>query len=359
VSGYPSGISIGAAWNKELALQKADHMGAEFKAKGANVVLGPVAGPLGRVARGGRNWEGFSNDPYLAGSLTRQAISGIQKHAIACAKHFVANEQETHRNPPLLFTSGSLEQAVSSNIDDKTMHELYAWPFQDAVHAGAGAVMCSYNQLNGSYGCQNSKALNGLLKEEFGFQGFVVSDWFAQHSGVSSANAGMDMAMPGSAFWQNGNLSLMVSNGSISQSRLDDMATRIVATWYRYAHFQPGTGMPASLNSPHELVDARDPASESVILQSAIEGHVLVKNEAHALPLRKPKVLSIFGYDAVVAERNSPTGGFFNKWDFTMENTQTIPGSGDFSDSQLALTFLSNEPWDTPVPGVVSLRICS
>lgn len=250
------------------------------------------------------------------------------------------------------------------------MSRLYMWTFQDAIRAGAGSIMCSYNQLNGSYGCQNSKAMNGLLKGELGFkvsilspdyieggysdrsQGFVVSDWGAQHSGISSAKNGMDMAMPNSPYWQNGNLTLMVSNGSLEQSRLDDMAMRILTPYFRFAHFEPGTGLPADLNAPHEIVDARDPASEDVLLQSAIEGHVLVKNTNNALPLKKPKMMSVFGYDAVAPSRNTPTGGRFNKWGFGMENTLTVPGLGFFNDTYLGRLFLSNEPWNAPVPGV-------
>lgn len=98
-------------------------------------------------------------------------------------------------------------------------------PFQDAVHAGAGNVMCSYNKLNNSGACQNSRSLNGLLKGELGFQGFVVSDWLAQSSGVGSALAGLDVAMPSSTVWGD-NLTLAVSNGSVNATRLDDMVTR-------------------------------------------------------------------------------------------------------------------------------------
>lgn len=122
---------------------------------------------------GGLTRTGFSNDPYLAGELVYETITGIQESVIACVKHFILNEQETNRNPPLIDPT-SFNVSISSNVDDKTMHELYLWPFQDAVYAGAGSVMCSYNQINGSYGCQNSKTLNGLLKEELGFQGFVL-----------------------------------------------------------------------------------------------------------------------------------------------------------------------------------------
>lgn len=351
-SGFASGLSIGASWNRSLAHERASFLGAEFKAKGANVALGPVAGPLGRIARGGRNWEGFSNDPYLAGELTFQTIQGMQEHVVACVKHWIGNEQETNRNPPLSYTVGALNVSVSTNIGDHAMHELYMWPFQDAVRAGAGAVMCSYNQINGSYGCQNSKTLNGLLKGELGFNGFVVSDWGAQHTGLASADSGLDMAMPGSSYWQNGNLSLMVQNGSLAQTRLDDMATRIVASWYRYAHFEPGTGMPIDLDAPHKYVDARDPASDSNILEGAIQGQVLVKNVNNTLPLNKPKMLSVFGYDAVAAQQNTPTGTTFNKWDFGMDNVQEIIGVGGFNDSYMALNFLSNLPYGVPLPGI-------
>lgn len=157
--------------------------------------------------------------------------------------------------------------------------------------------------------------------------------------------------MPSSSYWQNGNLTLMVTNGSLAQSRLDDMAMRILTPYFRFAHFEPGTGMPANLLAPHEFVDARDPESDKVILQSAIEGHVLVKNTNNALPLQKPKVLSVFGYDAVAPSRNSPTGGLFNKWGFGLENTLTVPGIGYFNDTYLGRLFLSNEPWNAAVPG--------
>ena len=107
-------VSLGASWNRALVLQKAQFMGREFKDKGVNVVLGPVIGPLGRIAEGGRNWEGFSNDPYLSGELVYETVLGIQESVIACVKHFILNEQETNRNPPL--TEASYNVSVSSNI---------------------------------------------------------------------------------------------------------------------------------------------------------------------------------------------------------------------------------------------------
>lgn len=151
-----------------------------------------------------------------------QTVSGMQEHVIATAKHFIANEQETNRNPS---TFGMGNASVTSNLDDRTMHELYLWPFQDLVKAGVGSVMCSYNRINGSHGCQNSYTQNGLLKTELGFQGFVLTDAGALHSGVSSANAGTDATTPFNELWGS-NLTAAIANGTIEESRLDDMVTR-------------------------------------------------------------------------------------------------------------------------------------
>lgn len=105
------------------------------------------------------------------------------------------------------------------------MHELYLWPFVDGVRAGAASLMCSYNRVNNSYGCQNSKLMNGILKTELQFDGFVIADWHAQQSGVASALAGLDMVMPDAGFW-GGSLAQAVTNGSVPEDRLDDMVTR-------------------------------------------------------------------------------------------------------------------------------------
>src|SRR5450755_3919358 len=156
----------------------------------------PVCGPLGRHALGGRNWEGFSPDPYLTGiamglTITAMQMSGVQ----ACGKHYIGNEQETQRNPSTPMGGNATIQAVSSNIDDRTLHELYLWPFSIAVKAGVSSIMCSYNRMNETYACENSKILNGVLKGELGFQGYVMSDWGATHSGVPAVLAGLDMDM--------------------------------------------------------------------------------------------------------------------------------------------------------------------
>lgn len=324
VNGYASGIHVGASWNRGVVRQRGLDMGGEFRTKGVNLQLGPVVGPLGRVAEGGRNWEGFSNDPYLSGKLTAEHVRAFQENGVGtCTKHFILNEQERDRNPTVNSQNETVE-SVSSNIDDVTMHELYLWPFADAVQAGTVSVMCSYNRINNSYGCQNSKTLNGLLKTELGFQGYVISDWFAQHSGVASAEAGLDMVMPSGLYFWGPNLTEAVDNGTLPESRLDDMATRIMASWY-YTNQEsgfptPGVGMPANLLAPHEIVNARNPAARPGLIQAAIEGHVLVKNTNSALPLQNPRLLSVYGYDAVVPRTNTPTPGL-SSWALGLEST--------------------------------------
>jgi beta-glucosidase len=137
---------------------------------------------MGRDAAAGRNWEGFGADPFLTGLSSALTIDGIQSTGvIACAKHFVGNEQEHFRSG-----SGGGEDSIStsSDISDRTLHEIYAWPFGESVKAGVGSIMCSYQRLNGTYACENSKTINGLAKEEWDFKGFMLSDWAAVEGGL-------------------------------------------------------------------------------------------------------------------------------------------------------------------------------
>ena len=265
----------------------------------------------------------LSPDPVLTGIQIAQTIQGIQSSGvIACAKHFIGNEQEHFRQQPEAVGYGyKISEAVSSNIDDATMHELYLWPFADAVRAGVGSVMCSYNQINNSYACQNSHMLNYLLKAELGFQGFVMSDWQAQHAGVSTALAGLDMTMPGDTMFDTGesywgaNLTIAILNGTVPMWRLDDMATRIIAAWYYvgrdnasipinfdswttdtfgYEHFFVGEGY----GLINEHVDVRAEHAD-LIRQVGSASTVLLKNTDKALPLTgKEKFTAVFGSDA-------------------------------------------------------------
>lgn len=328
-SAFTSGGTVAASFDRRIWYQRGYDMGAEFAGKGIDVLLGPVVGPLGRTPTGGRNWEGFSPDPALSGIAVAETIKGIQDAGvIACTKHYIVNEQEHFRQAPEAQGFGdNITESLSSNIDDKTMHELYLWPFADAVRAGTGAVMCSYNQINNSYGCQNSHTLNYLLKGELGFQGFIMSDWQAQHSGVGSSLAGLDMAMPGDtlfstgyAFW-GANMTLAVINGTIPEWRLDDSATRIMAAYFYTGRDKKA--IPTNFNSwtldtygyQNAIADANwGVVNQHVnvranhyknIREAAAKSTVLLKNVDGTLPLTgKEKFLGVFGSDA----GDSPNG---------------------------------------------------
>lgn len=186
ITAFPPGIQAASTWDRSLVYDRGHGIGEETKALGINVILGPVCGPLGQFPQDGRNWEGFSSDPYLAGVAMEQTIGGIQDAGVqACAKYYIGNEQEKNR------------ETMNSVIHDRTMDELYLWPFTEAVRANAAAVMCSYNKIGGSWACENQHTINELLKTELGFRGYVVTDWNAGHSNTGAANAGLDMGMPG------------------------------------------------------------------------------------------------------------------------------------------------------------------
>lgn len=355
VSSWPSGIHLGATWNRNMAYQRALYMGYEFKNKGVNIALGPVVGPLGRMAEGGRNWEGISNDPYLCGALASETVRGIQENGVVTSvKHFIGYEQETNRNPST-NGQGQAVESVSSNIDDKTLHELYLWPFADAVRAGAGNIMCSYNRVNNSYACQNSKILNGILKDELGFQGFVVSDWFGLHAGYAGAEAGLDMVMPSpGGFWAQ-NLTAAINNGSMSESILDNMATRIIATWYQFGQDtsipSPGFGLATGNTAQHVFVNAVNPSSKQILLDAAIEGHVLVKNTngSRGLPLNKPQLVSVFGYDAVTPPLSPDLSSASSSSPQTVNFTMVVAGGSGANNPAFVsspLEALNNRAWE-------------
>ncbi|KAJ5670563.1 uncharacterized protein N7477_005926 [Penicillium maclennaniae] len=317
ITAFPAGITTGATWNRELMLERGLALGQEARQKGVNVILGPSMGALGMNPAGGRNWESFGSDPVLQAVAAAETIRGIQRNGVmATAKHFVMNEQEHFRQP----YEWGIPTALSSNIDDRTLHEVFVWPFAESVRADVASVMCAYQQVNNSHACENSKLLNGILKDELGFQGFVQSDWLAQRSGVQSALSGLDMSMPGDGLrWADGDplwgshLTRAALNTSVPMNRINDMVTRIVAAWFHFRqdhwHRPPpeGDGGPnfsswtteriGSLHSgsPDDLskevvnhfVDAQGTGARAhslVARKVAAEGTVLLKNIDNTLP---------------------------------------------------------------------------
>ncbi|CUM55871.1 uncharacterized protein AC631_05369 [Debaryomyces fabryi] len=327
-SAYPAALTVASSFNRQLIYDRADAIGYEFKSKGVDFFLGPVSGPIGYKALAGRGWEGFGADPYLQGEAMKYTVEGIQKNkVVAVSKHFIGNEQDTYRFELEVKEDGSnTTAAISSNIDDRSMHEIYLWPFAEAVKAGTGSIMCSYNRINGSAGCANSYTLNNLLKTELGFQGFVMSDWYATKSGVSSALSGLDMNMPGDNMisegsYFGGNLTQAVLNGTIPEDKLNDMATRILASYFvvdgnhtgpnfqinskktydhEYINSKTGKGF-GEIVMVNEHVDPRNDFTDKIAYQSAVEGIVLLKNEHNILPLKNYTKIAILGEAAGIS----------------------------------------------------------
>nr|XP_019015024.1 beta-glucosidase [Kwoniella pini CBS 10737]OCF53805.1 beta-glucosidase [Kwoniella pini CBS 10737] len=294
-SAFPAGVNVASTFDKDLMYARGFAMGQEFKGKGAHIALGPMTN-MYRVPAGGRNWEGFGGDPYLSGWATQMTVWGIQDAGVqATVKHYIGNEQERNRT------------TSDSQFTDRTMREIYSHPFLKAVQADVASVMCSYNLVNGSWACQNSEMLNGILKEDFGFRGYVMSDWNAQHSGVLSANSGLDMTMPGdieqkslTSYWGL-NLTESINNGSVPIDRLDDMAQRIMAAYFLlgqdqgYSEVNFDSARPlAEANNSH--VDVRD-EHWKVIQHIGAASTVLLKNINNTLPLKSPRKMTLIGSD--------------------------------------------------------------
>lgn len=330
ITGFPAGITAGATFNKDLIYARAAAIAKEHRGKGVDVMLGPCTGPMGTKALAGRIWEGFGADPYLQGISGAISVKGIQDQGVvANAKHYIANEQEHFRQIQEWqdFNFTNLKATISSNIDDRAMHEIYAWPFADMIHSGVGSIMCSYNQINNSQSCQNSYMINGIAKDEMGFDGFVMSDWNGERSGAASVLAGLDMNMPGDEMamgsgFMSSNLTKAVMNGTVPEWRINDMAIRIMAVYYYVGvdETRKAIGGPNfyswSLNTTDALykaspddspqakvnyhVNVQTQESKTAAHDVAAEAMVLLKNKNCTLPLNPKhyKRISVLGKGA-------------------------------------------------------------
>ncbi|KAJ7701453.1 beta-glucosidase [Mycena rosella] len=297
VSAFPAAITVASTFNRTLMRQRGEAMGAEFRGKGVNVALGPMMN-LMRAPAAGRNWEGFGGDAFLSGEGAFETITGMQSQGVqATAKHFINNEQEHFRT------------TESSNVDDRCEHELYSIPFLRSVQAGVAAVMCSYNQINNTYACENDKTLNGILKGEFGFQGLVHSptDWGGTHSTTPAVMAGLDMTMPGSpapgsnSSFFGTNLVAAVQNGSVPESRIDNMALRILAAWYLLGQDEgyPAVNFDSHNNSAPDDQQVNVQGDHKVLIREIGKAAtVLLKNTGNVLPFKGLKTIGIIGNGA-------------------------------------------------------------
>lgn len=277
VTQLPAPLALGATWDSSLADAYGTVLAEEVAGKGAEVVLSPGV-DLIRDPRAGRAFESFGEDPLLAGVLAGAQIRAVQERGVlAQAKHLAAYNQETARNTRL----------GNAAVSERVLQEVYLPPFEHAVRAGVASVMCGYNYVNGVHACNNTYLLSQVLKGQFGFDGFVTSDWFALHASHAAANAGTDMQMPTGCYF-GPRLRDGLRSGKVSLSRLDDMVGRILRQLFRHGLFdQPRTGSPdAVVGTPEHVAVAREVAEQ---------GSVLLKNEADLLPLEGVDSIAVLG----------------------------------------------------------------
>ncbi len=267
---FPVGIALAATWNLELIEQIGVALAEETKSKGAHVLLGPTVN-IHRSPLNGRNFECYSEDPYLSARLAVAYINGVQSQNIGTSiKHFICNDSEFERN------------SISSEVGERALREIYLPPFKAAVNeANTWAIMSAYNKLNGTFCAENPYILQDILKEEWGFDGFVVSDWFGTKSTVESAKFGLDLEMPGPAVWWGDKLVEAVESGEVEETAVDDKVHRILRIMARTGALD-SDGL-----QPEQAID--NPAHRQLIREAASEGIVLLKNEGSLLPINKEK----------------------------------------------------------------------
>ncbi len=283
---FPCGSALGATWDERLVGEIGECLGREARDKGVHVVLGPTVN-LHRTPLAGRNFECYSEDPLLSGRLATAWVRGLQSQRVGCTvKHYAANDQEHER------------MSISSEVDERTLRELYLRPFELAVReGGAWGIMTAYNKVHGTYCSEHPRLLKEILRDEWAFDGFVISDWFGTHSTVEAAAAGLDLEMPGPPAWFGDKLATAVHEGAIAESVVDEMVRRLLVVYERTGALDPGDDRPdeeRSIDRPEHRATAR---------AAAIGSFVLLRNEGSLLPIDVASVrrVAVIGPNADIA----------------------------------------------------------
>jgi beta-glucosidase len=282
---FPAPIAQAATWDTSLQRKLGDALGLEAYQKGINVLLAPDVN-IARVPENGRNFEAFGEDPFLSGQTAAAEIQGIQQNpVIATVKHYAVNSQETGR------------YYVSSNLDQRTLEEIYLPPFAAAISKGrVGAVMCAYGLVNTQYDCESATLLTQLLRDQLGFRGLVMTDWNANASTALSAAAGLDLEMPGGKYFGSG-LADAVAAGAVSTETIDRMARDILTPMFRLGLFDE----PAPPLSKVAFTNVSTEGHQQLAATVAEQGTVLLKDDADTLPLslRAGDTLAVIGAPAM------------------------------------------------------------
>ncbi len=273
---FPTASGLASSWDVDLLHAMGQALGEECIALKVDVLLGPGAN-MKRSPLGGRNFEYFSEDPYLAGEMAASLIDGIQSQGVGTSlKHYAANNQEFQR-----FT-------ISSEVDERTLREIYLPAFETAVKkAQPWTVMCSYNKINGTYGSEHHHLLTDILKKEWGFQGLVVSDWGAVHDRVKALQGGLDLEMPGPKEGRVKAVVEAVQSGELDEAVLDEAVRRILRIVFKAVATSKGGKF--DIDAHHALAH-----------KIAAECMVLLKNNG-ILPLKDPQHIAVIGRSAETA----------------------------------------------------------
>jgi beta-glucosidase len=282
---FPAGITLASTWNTALVEQIGRALGQEARSKSVHVLLAPTVN-IHRSPVNGRNFECYSEDPYLSARMAVAYIKGLQSQGVgATVKHFVCNDSEFERT------------TINTQVGERALREIYLPPFQAAVcEAHTWALMAAYNLVNGVAASENAYLLTDILRGEWGFDGVVVSDWFLSvKSTAPSVNAGLDLEMPGPGVWRGEKLLQAVQKGEVAEATIDESVRRILHLLQRTGVFEH------PIEQPEQAIDR--PEHRALIREAAAEGMVLLKNEADALPLQRDALrsLAIIGPNAKVA----------------------------------------------------------
>ncbi len=271
---YAAGINLAATWNPALAERLGVQYGRDARSKGVHFLLAPGVN-IYRAPITGRNFEYLGEDPYLAGQAAAGFIKGVQSQGVsATVKHFAANNSEFDRNN------------TDSIVDERTLREIYLPAFEAAVKEGhVGAIMDSYNRINGSYASQHHHLNNEIAKGEWGFPGVIMSDWISTYDGVGAANGGLDLEMPSGEHMNRATLLPAIQAGTVTEATIDDKVRRVLRTALRFGWLERDA---VDLSIPRYNMQGVE-----ATLQAAREGIVLLKNEGPLLPLDGSQVKSI------------------------------------------------------------------
>ncbi len=269
---FPTGSALAATWNPDLAYKYGTAIGEEAKTRKKDILLGPAVN-ITRTPLNGRTFEYFSEDPLLNAKLTVGYIKGVQQSGVAaCVKHFAANNQETNRGK------------IDVKMDERTLREIYLPAFKAAVQeAHVYTVMAAYNKFRGDYCAENDYLLNKILKGEWGFKGFVMSDWSGTHSTVNAALYGLDVEMGTKKYFTNNNLLEAVKKGEIPASVIDEKIKRILRVNF-FAH---------RTSAPVNDTIVSTTAHGKIAYEIASQSIILLKNGGNLLPLNLEKIKSI------------------------------------------------------------------